>query len=195
VKLNIEMVMANLIKRIAVSTSKRTGNSSLAQEFASSGANKSSTANHTSNISAHARRTSFIELSANVFRKSGGRNDGRAESFKPTGNQIKKTEEIFVKSEPAGGYESDTDRDRWEAIKAGKSGLEDEEWIVGTGGRLVVSQNEIRAAKSMDDVTEGDESVRSEDVQRREESDDEVVLVRPDQTHGQANGGWRRLDG
>lgn len=112
--------------------------------------------------------------------------------MKPTGNQIKKTEEIFVRSDPVFGYDSDADTDRWEAIKGGKSGMDEEDWVMGKGGGLVVTQKAIDAAKSMDDVTEAGES---EDGQRRGDSDDEVVLVQQEQTQGQANGGWRRLDG
>jgi hypothetical protein len=174
------MTMANLIKRIAVSTSKRTGSLSMIREFtSSSGGPKSTSGHHTSSISAHARRTSFIELSANVFHRSrGDRTNGRTGSFKPTGNQIKKTEEIFVRSEHIGGYNSDVGVEGWKIVKGDNENIDDEPWMTGKGRRLVVTSTEIGAAQSVDDVTEGAESVRSDDGQKREESEDEVVLVR-----------------
>ncbi|KAF2107983.1 hypothetical protein BDV96DRAFT_286538 [Lophiotrema nucula] len=167
VKLNIEMTMANLIKRIAVSTSKRTGNISLVQEFVSS-SNKSSTGNHTG--TGHLRRNSLIELSTKAF--SGGKKhahrDSRTISFAPTGNQIKKTEEIFVRSDPNPDYDSD-------AMELGK------------GLAPIVHERHVAQSKSLDDVTEGGESVRSEEAIRKDDSsDDEVVLW-------QSRGGWGRL--
>ncbi|KAF2473591.1 uncharacterized protein BDR25DRAFT_256383 [Lindgomyces ingoldianus] len=171
VKLNIEMVMANLIKKIAVSTSKRTGNVSLVAEFVSS-SNKSST-NPNSTLPHHHRRSSIIELSSNVFSGSAGkkgRKGSRSGSFMPTGNQIKKTEEIHIQSEP--------NPDRFIGLGAKDHGI-------------MISQRDlgIGQGKSLDDVTEGGESVKSEEVQRREDSDDEAVLVR------QTKGGWDRLPG
>jgi hypothetical protein len=169
VKLNIEMIMANLIKRIAISTSKRTGNVSIIQEFASD-SNKSSSAN-TGALSqnAHARRNSAIELSSGVFpnKRSSNRDDDRTVSFAPMGNQIKKTEEIHIRSDPNPDYAPGND------------------WI-GKNEVLIVGQREL-GAKSLDDVTEG--SVKSEEAQRREDSDDEAVLVR------ESKGGWRHLPG
>lgn len=82
----------------------------------------------------------------------------------PTGNQIKKTEEIYIQSEPNPDW-------------MGK----DEE------GRLRVEERMMPESKSLDDVTEGGESVKSEEVQRREDSDDEAVLV------ARGRGGWGRL--
>ncbi|KAF1992961.1 hypothetical protein P154DRAFT_504205 [Amniculicola lignicola CBS 123094] len=165
VKLNIEMTMANLIKRIAISASKRNGNHSIVQEFNST-SNKSTTA-HTSN---HNRRSSLIELSSNILAgaKQHVKKNSRTISFPPTGNQIKKTEEIHIKSEPNGLYDEEMDKSQ----------------------RLVICERQVGQGKSMDDVTEGGESVRSEDVQRREDSDDETVLV---MQKGNSNRGWGRL--
>lgn len=57
----------------------------------------------------------------------------------------------------------------------GKDGL--------VGDRIVVK------SKSLDDITEGGESVKSEGDQRREDSDDETALVI------QGKRGWGRLPG
>lgn len=166
------MVMANLIKRIAVSKSRRMGNASIIEEFASS-SNKSSSNN--TGPGTHVQRSSYIELSAKVFSgkrknsisnsKGGGGGRDRTVSFAPTGTQIKKTEEITVRSEPNPEY------------------LKDDEDAVG----LAVSEREI-ASKSLDDVTESAESVKSVERQRREDSDDEAVLV-----SGKSKYGWGRL--
>ncbi|KAF2790695.1 hypothetical protein K505DRAFT_409675 [Melanomma pulvis-pyrius CBS 109.77] len=169
IKLNIEMVMANLIKRIAVSKSRRMGNASIIEEFASS-SNKSSSAN--TGPGTHVRRSSYIELSAKMFSgkhkdstsNSKGGGGGRAISFAPTGTQIKKTEEITVRSEPNPEF------------------LKGDEDAVG----LAVSEREI-ANKSLDDVTESAESMKSVERQRREDSDDEAVLV-----SGKSKYGWGR---
>ncbi|KAF2188409.1 hypothetical protein K469DRAFT_628039 [Zopfia rhizophila CBS 207.26] len=163
VKLNIEMTMANLIKRIAVSTSKRTGNVSLIQEFVSS-SNKSSSNYTSQRLSQHARRSSIIELSTNVFTgKKNSLKGSRTASFPPLANQIKKTEEIHIQSSPNPDY-------------------------YGKEEGLMVRNTEVdMKAKSLDDVTEGGESVKSEEVQRREDSDDEAVLV--------TGGMWGRLRG
>ncbi|ORY16919.1 hypothetical protein BCR34DRAFT_74186 [Clohesyomyces aquaticus] len=171
VKLNIEMTMANLIKRIAVSTSKRTGNAAIIEEFNSS-SNKSSTGHRSQ--SHHHRRSSFIELTATAFSGNGTKNkdresrDSRVNSFLPTGSQIKKTEEITIRSDPRPTIQFEDD---------------------GKSGTLTVAQRDLGlgGSKSLDDVTEGAESVKSEEAQRREDSsDDEVRLVK------QQRGGWAR---
>ncbi|KAF2866306.1 hypothetical protein BDV95DRAFT_505159 [Massariosphaeria phaeospora] len=168
VKLNIEMTMANLIKRIAISTSHRTGNIAVIQEFVSSNLSSSGATNSASRP-VHRRRSSLVELSTFALsskgRKAHSRLDEREKivSFAPTGKQIKKTEEITVSSEPNPEF--------------GDLGY------LGDGAKQV----EVKS-KSLDDVTEGGESVKSVGVERTE-SDDEVRLV------GQRKKGWDRLKG
>ncbi|KAF2268683.1 hypothetical protein CC78DRAFT_612945 [Lojkania enalia] len=162
VKLNIEVAMANLIKRIAVSTSKRTGNVEMAQEFISS-SNKSST---NPNISSRPRGGSFIELSDNMFSKvQASHKVGRGKSMAPGDNEIKQTREIHIQTDPNPEY-----------AEHDGSGLRKEEFIIQERG--------IGKTKSLDDVTEGGESMKSEEPPRRDDSSDEVVLVR------EAHGGW-----
>lgn len=100
VKLNIEMTMANLIKRIAISTSRRNNDASVADEFKTSdlsSSGKRTTANNT------ARRLSAHELASIVSytaKAKGEAHHERVVSFQATGNQIKTTQEITITSEP-----------------------------------------------------------------------------------------------
>jgi hypothetical protein len=89
------MTMANLIKRIAVSSSRRNGQASIAEEFKSSGDITTSGAakSHTKRASAH-ELTSIVSFTTNTEGKA------RTISFTPVGNQIKTTQEITVTSEP-----------------------------------------------------------------------------------------------
>ncbi|KAH7116178.1 hypothetical protein B0J11DRAFT_119129 [Dendryphion nanum] len=174
VKLNIEMTMANLIKRIAISASRKTGNVSIANEFASlSTSGKYNSTNPTSlSGNGHRRRASIIELSSQIshITHKHERHNSRTVSFAPTGNQIKKTEEIHISSEPNPDYIND-----------------DTEWgAEGKMDMLRVSEREVVKSKSMDDVTEGGESVKSEG-RRESSSDDETMLVM------QGKSGWGRL--
>jgi hypothetical protein len=148
VKLNIEMTIANVIKPIATSTSKRGGSGHMAAEFATS-TNKSSTGHQTSK-----RRSSFIKLSSgggfvangHVRAPSHGyihapdRQHQASERFPaPVGNQVRKTEEIFIRSEPI----RDEEREVFDDDK--KEGL-------------VVWSRELGAQvnmRSRDDITEG----------------------------------------
>ncbi|KAF2829040.1 hypothetical protein CC86DRAFT_392267 [Ophiobolus disseminans] len=166
VKLNIEMTMANLIKRIAISTSRRTGMASIAQEF-KSGSNLSSTGQKSSQAP---KRGSLHELSTlvtyNAESKAGAAHE-RIISFAPTGNQIKTTQEVTVTSEPNPFFER------------GRRGSEVE--ITGAyNGRkanvpgIVVEESR---SKSLDSNTEVAESLKSEGVKREGESDDEAALV------------------
>ncbi|KAF2010181.1 hypothetical protein BU24DRAFT_400921 [Aaosphaeria arxii CBS 175.79] len=168
VKLNIEMTMANLIKRIAISTSRRQGNVSIAHEFVSA---STSDRYNTNPSGTGRRRASVIELSSQISasgKRTSDRND-RAVSFTVQGNQIKKTEEIHISSEPADGANFD--------------GL-------GYAKETALRVREVHQSKSLDDVTEGGESVKSDAEGRgRESSDDEAVLVVPKKGHG----GWGRL--
>jgi hypothetical protein len=142
------MTMANLIKRIAVSTSHKTGNVSMVHEFASSNL---STSAQKSGSRTHGGRNSLIELRSHISATNGhSERQGHAISFAP--NEIRVTEDFHVVSEPYA-----------------RSDLDIEEADAKAGGGLVVK------SRSLDDVTEG-ESVKSVG-QGNGESDDEAGLV------------------
>ncbi|KAI4650726.1 hypothetical protein J4E93_003083 [Alternaria ventricosa] len=181
VKLNIEMTMANLIKRIAISTSRKTGMASIAHEFKSS-SNQSTTGHRTGGTNTHKARGSIHELASfasyTVDTKATGDLEGqRVTSFAPTGNQIKETREVIVHTEPNPFYE--------------RRGSEVE--ITGGHGRrqshgVVIEERGLGRQKSLESITEGNESMRSGSVPKRliEDSDDEAALVQ------QKTWGWPR---
>jgi len=160
--------MANLIKRIAISTSRRTGMASIAQEFVSS-SNMSSTAKTGGH---NTKRGSLHELSSmvsyNAEGKAGTAND-RIISFAPTGNQIKTTQEVTVTSEPNPFFERVR---RGSEVKI-TGAYSDRDRKANIPGIVV----EEARSKSLDSSTEVAESLKS-DAQRKEvESDDEAALV------------------
>lgn len=167
--------MANLIKRIAISSSRQMGNlARVREEFGSSNlsttGNKSSAHNNTARTH-HARRSSIIELSASVFATTSRPDrdpDARAVSFAPTGNQIKVTEHIYVRSEPRDTYARDP------AAELGVAGADLDIGVVGPG--MVKAGGVVVKSKSLDDITEG-ESVKSEYGHGKGDSDDETALV------------------
>ncbi|KAH8724855.1 hypothetical protein GQ44DRAFT_617220 [Phaeosphaeriaceae sp. PMI808] len=178
VKLNIEMTMANLIKRIAVSTSRRTGKASIAEEFKSS--NPSTTGNFSHGT---AKRGSLHELASIVSYHSDRKQNDRTISFTPTGNQIKTTQEVTVTSEPNPHFER------------GRRGSEVE--ITGAAGHhqnrakvpgIIVEESITPRSKSLDSSTEVADSVKSMEGRKRDkdDSDDEMALV------GQKRG-WGRF--
>jgi len=171
--------MANLIKRIAVSQSHRTGNGSLAREFASS-----SHRSVTGNASTLGRHSNYIELSASAFSVkkdessdvdspvSGVHNPGniimstrgRTVSFAPKGFQIKKTEEVTVSSEPI-------------VVVTSPSGMGVARHLErGDTPDIPGWDRDTKTDKSLD----GTDSV---DTRRRAESDDEAELVEPERVH------------
>ncbi|KAH7069160.1 hypothetical protein BKA63DRAFT_102191 [Paraphoma chrysanthemicola] len=171
VKLNIEMTMANLIKRIAISTSRRTGKADIAQEFKSS--SNLSTTGKTGTIPRHSQRGSLHELASIVSYNAESKGPGeRIISFAPTGNQIKTTQEVTVTSEPNPFFER------------GRRGSEVE--ITGAynqnkaniPGVIVEEAPETPRSKSIDSNTEVAESLKSTDMPKRiDDSDDEAALV------------------
>ncbi|CAA9964761.1 hypothetical protein PTMSG1_08120 [Pyrenophora teres f. maculata] len=166
VKLNIEMTMANLIKRIAISTSRKTGMASIANEFKSS-SNMSAT-HHQTGAASHDHCASGHELSSFHSYTIDTKGNDRIVSFAPTGNQIKETKEVIVHTEPNPDY-----RRRASEVEI-------------TGGHAVTTV-EVHAGDrglgrqmSMDDITEGNESLKSsatETPKRAYDSDDEAQLV------------------
>ncbi|CAN9212700.1 unnamed protein product [Alternaria alternata] len=181
VKLNIEMTMANLIKRIAISTSRKTGMASIAQEFKSS-SNQSTSGQRTGGTVPHKSRGSVHELASfasyTVDTKATSEQDQhRVVSFAPTGNQIKETREVIVHTEPNPHYE--------------RRGSEVE--ISGGHGRrqshgVVIEERGLPRQKSLESITEGNESMRSGLTPKRlvDDSDDEAALVQ------QKSWGWPR---
>lgn len=157
VKLNIEMTMANLIKRIAMSTARKTGQASIAEEFKSD-SNTSASGRRTGTT--RSQRRSIHELASIISysNESKGTHE-RIVSFAPVGNQIKQTREVVISSEP-NPYQ--------------RRGSEVE--ITGNFGKGL-TVNERR--KSMESITEGNESLRSTEVTRKDvtDSDDEAALV------------------
>jgi hypothetical protein len=161
------MTMASLIKRIAVSTSRKTGNAAIVNEFASSNL---STSGQKSGSRTHARRSSLIELRSHISAKHDEtERQGRAISFAP--NEIRVTEDFHVVSEPLPRYNPNQESD-----------MDIEEVDAKAGDGTVVQ------SRSLDDVTEG-ESVKSAG-QGNPDSDDEQALVAR-----RNNGGWGRLRG
>ncbi|KAI8942844.1 hypothetical protein NX059_000884 [Plenodomus lindquistii] len=180
VKLNIEMTMANLIKRIAISTSRKTGKASIAEEFVSS-SNFTGSAQK-ANRRIRESRASIHELTSIV--SYGGDAKGnvtdRVISFAPTGNQIKETREIIVSNEPNPFFD------------AGRRTSEVEITGAYTGGKPQGFEDRgghPERRKSMDSIMEGNESLKSvEPPKRLEDSDDEAALV------GQKFRAWGRRD-
>ncbi|KAJ4353007.1 hypothetical protein N0V95_003725 [Ascochyta clinopodiicola] len=180
VKLNIEMVMANLIKRIAISASRKPGNASLANDFRSSNLSTSGAKSGGTGAPKKSRRESNHEL-ASVFSYKGDISHYAAEdrvvSFAPTGNEIKKTHEVVISSEPNPFFEG-TRRESNIEITGGyaskKSGVN-------------VDERRVARAGSLESVTEGSESVKGGlDTPKRdpsEYSDDEALV-------GRRNNGW-----
>lgn len=173
VKLNIEMTMANLIKRIAISASRKTGMHSMAQEFRSS--SEVSTGHHTGSAYHRTQRASVHELSSFVScdadTKTGDRD--RIVSFAPVGNQIKKTREVIIRSEVNPYYQKDSTEVE---ITSGGAALHHR---TKSGSGVVVEERVVARRKSMESIAEGNESVKSTDANSKkpDESDDETALV------------------
>ncbi|RMZ72665.1 hypothetical protein GMOD_00007680 [Pyrenophora seminiperda CCB06] len=166
VKLNIEMTMANLIKRIAISTSRKTGMASIANEFKSS-SNMSAT-HHGPGTGHRSHCASGHELSSFHSYTIDTKGNDRIVSFAPTGNQIKETKEVIVSTEPNPDY----------TRRASEVEI--------TGGRAVntlevhVEDKGLGRQMSLNDITECNESLKSsatETPKRAYDSDDEAQLV------------------
>lgn len=166
------MTMANLIKRIAVSTSSKAGHENRARIAGEFDSNNLSTSGHKSSgtRNTHAGRSSHVELSNFNFRSISvaEREEARTVSFMPTGDQIKVTKDIHIRSEPIdGGIDLVRENSHSNGLKPGETS--------------------VVHSKSLDDLTERG-SVKSEYMQGKGESDDETSLV----IH-QKKGTWHRL--
>ncbi|KAF1362798.1 hypothetical protein EJ07DRAFT_105058 [Lizonia empirigonia] len=178
VKLNIEMTMANLIKRIAISASRKPGNASLANDFRSSDISTSGAKSRGTGV-LRQRRESNHEL-ASVFSYKGDASHykagDRAVSFSPTGNEIKRTHEVVISSEPNPFYEP------------GKRGSNEVPGDFDLKDTINVNEERIGRSGSLESVTEGGESLKGGiDMPKRdlsEYSDDEAALV------GRRTRGW-----
>lgn len=179
VKLNIEMTMANLIKRIAISASRKTGQASLANDFRSDDLSTSGAKSGNTGIRRQSRRESNHEL-ASVFSYKGDVShlveQDRTVSFAPTGNEIKKTQQVVISSEPNPFFEhggrNNEIRGNYDPKKNGVN----------------VDERRVARTGSLESVTEGSESLKGGlDTPKRDQSDysdDEAALV------GRRNKGW-----
>jgi hypothetical protein len=178
------MTMANLIKRIAISTSRKTGMASIAQEFKSS-SNLSSAGPKTATNMYKSNRGSIHELASFVSYTGGADASAhdRIVSFAPTGNQIKETREVVISHEPNPFYE----RRGSEVHITGGHGTAG---MGKTQGLVTVAESGVGRSSSLGSVMEGNESLKSTEQPKRdrerEESDDEAALV------GQKGWGWPR---
>lgn len=184
VKLNIEMTMGNLIKRIAVSASRRPGKAALADEFRSS-TNQSTTGQKSGGPTAlrSTRRASIHELASVISQKAHAHADNtdRVVSFAPMGNQIKETREVIVSTEPNPYYDRNM-RGTEVEISGPYSARREKD------AGIVMEETGIVSRKSLESVMEGDESIKSARLALRTpgDSDDEAALV------GQGNKGRGR---
>lgn len=99
------MGMANLIKRIAVSTSRKQGQASIAAEFRSS---DNSASNKTTNVTGGAQQTfndNGHELTSVFSYQNDIGHDGRGIGIALGAGQIKQTNEVTIRSEPNPYYE------------------------------------------------------------------------------------------
>jgi len=160
--------MANLIKRIAISSSRKQGNRvQVAQEWDSSNLSTSGQKSSATRAT-HVRRSSIMELNSFGLKSQSERdNTARAVSFMPTGDQIKVTKDIHIQSEPIEGHEGSPSPGV--PVKGSNPG-----------------EMSVVHSKSLDDLTEGG-SVKS-DYMHKADSDDEAELV----VH-QKKGSWHRL--
>ena len=176
------MTMANLIKRIAISASRKPGQASLANDFRS---DSISTSGARTGATGHARTRSHHETNhelGSVFSYKGDishfAEQDRVVSFAPTGNEIKKTQQVVVSSEPNPFFEHSRKESNSEVVgnyDGKKNGVTFDERRVGRSG-------------SLESVTEGSESLKGGlDTPKRDLndfSDDEAALV------GRRNQGW-----
>jgi hypothetical protein len=153
--------MGNLIKRIAVSASRRNGQQSIADEFKSS-SNHSTTGKKSGST---AKRQSVHELASIVsYHVESKADNDRVHSFAPTGNQIKTTQSVTVTSEP----------NPW-----GRRGSEVEITGPYTANKTNIPGIVVEEAGTLTRSKSIDSSVKSSDVVKRgpEDSDDEAALV------------------
>jgi|TARA_R110002003_G_scaffold814_5_gene21554 hypothetical protein len=164
------MTMANLIKRIAISTSRRTGKADIAQEFKSS--SNLSTTGKTGTLQRQSQRGSIHELASIVsFNAESKSPSDRIISFAPTGKQIKTTQEVTVTSEPNPFFERARRGSEVEITGAYQN-------KANVPGVIVEESSPSPRSKSLDSNTEVAESLKSTDQPKRlDDSDDEAALV------------------
>lgn len=174
--------MANLIKRIAISASRKAGNASLANDFKSGSLSTSGAKSGVTGAQKESLRESNHELSS-IFTYKGDvthyTEQDRVVSFAPTGNEIKRTQQVVISSEPNPFFERD---------RRGSN-------IEITGGPdskkngVTVDERGVFRTGSLESVTEGSESLKGGlDTPKRDmmdQSDDEAALV-----GRRRNNGW-----
>ncbi|KAF2129231.1 hypothetical protein P153DRAFT_15809 [Dothidotthia symphoricarpi CBS 119687] len=173
VKLNIEMVMGNLIKRIAISASRRPGKAALADEFkSSSNMSTSGKKSKATGLKSH-RHSSIHELASVVSYKADSHATDRVASFSPMHNQIKETREVIVSTERNPFFEEKRRGSEVEITGAYTAARKEKEQGV------LIDETLVERSKSLESVMEGDESVRSAQMTLRTpgDSDDEAALV------------------
>lgn len=105
VKLNIEMIMANLIKRIAVSTARKTGQADIAREFQSNSSNTLSKRQSVTNTQQDRRQ--FHELGSVSSLVTDSKSDTCFLQV-TADNRIKQTTEVVISREPGSAHSTDT---------------------------------------------------------------------------------------
>jgi hypothetical protein len=169
------MTMANLIKRIAVSTSRRTGRADIADEFKSS-----------ENISSSNKKSTFATGKHGTAHELGSivQYPGNTTSFTAQANQIKATKEVTVTSEPSGWPQRGSEVE----ITGGQA----EKQSVNVPG-IIVEEIMVRAKSSASsiDMAESVQSVGVDMAKRIEESDDETALVGQSNTPGWGKVAWQ----
>ncbi|KAF3053969.1 hypothetical protein E8E11_000218 [Didymella keratinophila] len=106
VKLNIEMVMANLIKRIAVSTARKTGQVEIAKEFQSNSSNTLSRRQSAILTQQSHLRGQFHELESVASLATDSKSDTCVVQTK-TCNQIKQTTEVVISRDSDNTYSAE----------------------------------------------------------------------------------------
>ena len=100
VKLNIEMIMANLIKRIAVSTARKTGHADFAKEFQSDSQSNHFSRRQSGTMTQQDRNGGhFHELDSVTSFATDKHADLGVVSVAPAANQIKQTREVVITRE------------------------------------------------------------------------------------------------
>lgn len=166
VKLNIEMAMGNLIKRIAVTNSRLPGMSAAANEYKDDSGISSS--NHRSAV--RNSKHGSVELDGLHYHpevKSGSDHD-RVASVPLGPNQIRSTTKYTVTSEPNPFAEQQPRGPTEQAVNGHK-----ERYDVKTNSSGLIEVE----TRSLDSSADRAESLQDSEMKRAEDSDDEVVLV------------------
>jgi hypothetical protein len=111
VKLNIEMIMANLIKRIAVSTARKTGQADIAKEFQSNSSNTLSRRQSATLSQQDHHCGQFHELESVASFATDNKSDTRVVQSTAC-NHIKQTTEVVISRESGVTYSAEKEGPR-----------------------------------------------------------------------------------